>query len=446
MAIKHSLETNVINVTDLLRMQKLSIPVYQRPYKWQEQHMQQLIEDIFTFKDKSAYRLGTIVIHNDDGQLNIVDGQQRTISCILLFKSIINTIKIQSNELKREVEILKNNLPNFEFSNPISLENIKLNYNFSQRAIASYDDEFVRFFLKKCEFIYFEVEHITEAFQFFDSQNARGKDLEPHDLLKAYHLREYTPNDEDHKLQNVTSWEQYQSLELSQLFSQYLFRIRSWAKGHTAQEFTKSDIYLFKGVSVEKIENYTYADSLRILHYFTDEFNRSYHRKIDLVTKSYPFQLDAPIINGRRFFEMIGHYKKIFNQTLKEIENETKLNDISREIFKVIYQYDGWRRTGDTYVRTLFECALIFYVDKFGFHSINQAIEKIFAWAYKIRLQYYAIQFMSVDNYVLSSNLFEDIKNSYTPNQALSRKIDFDIRIQRQIKELTSILSQLYYL
>lgn len=31
---------------------------------------------------------------------------------------------------------------------------------------------------------------ISEAFQFFDSQNARGKALYPHDLLKAYHLRE----------------------------------------------------------------------------------------------------------------------------------------------------------------------------------------------------------------------------------------------------------------
>ena len=32
------------------------------------------------------------------------------------------------------------------------------------------------------------LQDISEAFQFFDSQNARGKDLEPHDLLKAYHL------------------------------------------------------------------------------------------------------------------------------------------------------------------------------------------------------------------------------------------------------------------
>ena len=41
-----------------------------------------------------------------------------------------------------------------------------------------------------CELIVVITKDISEAFQFFDSQNARGKALYPHDLLKAYHLRE----------------------------------------------------------------------------------------------------------------------------------------------------------------------------------------------------------------------------------------------------------------
>ena len=40
-------------------------------------------------------------------------------------------------------------------------------------------------------------ERLSEAFQLFDSQNNRGKSLEPHDLLKAYHLRnDNIPKDE----------------------------------------------------------------------------------------------------------------------------------------------------------------------------------------------------------------------------------------------------------
>ena len=46
------------------------------------------------------------------------------------------------------------------------------------------------FIEKRCELIIVITDDISTAFQFFDSQNARGKALYPHDLLKAYHLRE----------------------------------------------------------------------------------------------------------------------------------------------------------------------------------------------------------------------------------------------------------------
>jgi uncharacterized protein with ParB-like and HNH nuclease domain len=445
---EQDLHIKTLKISELLQMQDLSIPVYQRPYKWQEKHILQLIEDINFFKWKSAYRLGTLVVHKDEDStdLNIVDGQQRTISCVLLFKAISESLKIEDTYLKKELETIANNLIDFEFSNETTAYNIQNNYAVARRAVAKCDEDFVRFFLNHCELIYFEIGHISETFQFFDSQNARGKDLDPHDLLKAFHLREYSEDDENLKLDNVSVWEKHQSNELARLFSEYLFRIRSWSRGDSAQVFDKNKIYLFKGVTIEKIGDYKYADSLRILHHFTDEYNKSYHRQIDLGKKSYPFQLDAPIINGRRFFEMISYYKEIFNIAVDDIQGALKLNENSRKIFKVIKEYGGWQRTGDSYVRTLFECALVFYVDKFGSNQINEAIEKIFAWAYRLRLEYYAIQFVSVDNYVLKNNFFADFKNSYTPQEALSRTVDYNFTIQRPIKELKEILRSLYYI
>lgn len=445
---EQELHIKTLKISELLQMQDLTIPVYQRPYKWREKHISQLIEDINFFKGKSAYRLGTLVVHKDSEstQLNIVDGQQRTISCILLFKAINETVKIEDPHLKKELETIARNLINFEFSNETTFYNIQNNYAVARRAVVKCDEDFVRFFLNHCELIYFEIGHISEAFQFFDSQNARGKDLDPHDLLKAFHLREYSEDDEKLKLDNVTVWERHQSNDLARLFAEYLFRIRSWSRGDSAQVFDKDKIFLFKGVTIEKIGDYRYADSLRILHHFTDEYNKSYHRQIDLSKKPYPFQLDAPIINGRRFFEMVSYYKEIFDIAVEDIQGELRLNEISKKIFKVIKEYNGSKRTGDVYVRTLFECALVFYVDKFGFNHINEAIEKIFAWAYRLRLEYYAIQFVSVDNYVLKNNLFADFKNSYTPQDALSRIVNYNFTIQRPIKELMEILKSLYYI
>lgn len=440
------LESRIISVKELLTFPNLKLPVYQRPYKWQERHVQQLIEDINQFKTKTAYRLGTLVIHKDGTEFNIVDGQQRTISCLLLFKAIFSIFEIKDPILKKDIDHIASTLIDFSFTNETSQSNIANNYLVACRFVANLDEDFIRFFIHHCEFIYFEINHISEAFQFFDAQNSRGKDLEPHDLLKAYHLREYSEDEDKNKQNDVTDWEAYQSDKLAKLFAEYLFRIRSWSRGESGFEFDKNKIYLFKGVTVGKIGDYKYAESLRILHHYTDEYNSSYHRQIDLNIKPYPFQLDAPILNGRRFFEMISYYKKIFDLMLNELQENTRLNGISKRIMSIIKSYDGWQRTGDTYVRTLFECALIFYIDKYGMHQIDFAIEKIFAWAYKLRLGYHAIQFESVDNHVLHHNLFLDIKNSYTPQEALRRSIEINKSRKREIKEIEDILKQLYYI
>ena len=56
----------------------------------------------------------------------------------------------------------------------------------------------------RCELIVVITSDVSEAFQFFDSQNARGKALYPHDLLKAYHLREMNDiSDEETEQPNI---------------------------------------------------------------------------------------------------------------------------------------------------------------------------------------------------------------------------------------------------
>ena len=77
------LSSKIISVYELLMDSALDIPQYQRPYKWTGKNINQLFSDIAIHKDKSAYRLGTIVFHQEGETKNIVDGQQRTISLLL---------------------------------------------------------------------------------------------------------------------------------------------------------------------------------------------------------------------------------------------------------------------------------------------------------------------------------------------------------------------------
>ena len=55
----------IISVKELLNS-SLKIPYYQRPYKWTEKNVNQLISDIIEHKDKKKYRLGTLILHNDE--------------------------------------------------------------------------------------------------------------------------------------------------------------------------------------------------------------------------------------------------------------------------------------------------------------------------------------------------------------------------------------------
>jgi len=76
-----------------------------------DQFFNQLIDDIIFHNDKSAYRLGTLVIHIENGEneiLNIVDGQQRTLTLTLIAYAIIqNFLMFYTN----------NTQPNFAYCN-----------------------------------------------------------------------------------------------------------------------------------------------------------------------------------------------------------------------------------------------------------------------------------------------------------------------------------------
>lgn len=421
------IKPNIISVKELLQTENIVIPSYQRPYKWTSKNVNQLIDDIIYHNEKSAYRLGTLVIHNDaesKNTLNIVDGQQRTLTLTLIAYAIIQNCADKLKSIYKRNEKLENYIPkltNLTFTNDITKANIQNNYKLIERRINDFDEKTIHFFYEKCELVKVVLSDISEAFQFFDSQNARGKDLEPHDLLKAFHLREMNNfSTENERMKTVDNWEAMDTEKLSKLFALYLFRIRNWSKGYSAKYFTKNEVDIFKGVSPDIQEDFPFAKAYRIAHYYTENYNNSYHRGIDKNVFNYPFQLDQTIINGKRFFEMIAFYDKM----ISEIKNNNEFS-----ILKTIKDYKGSYRTGDKYVRNLFYCGLIYYVDKFGEKGLQKATEKIFVWAYTLRLKLFSVGLNSVDNYALNKShsqiqLFKKIRESIRPNDIINMKLE----------------------
>lgn len=424
-------EKDIISIKELLEIPNLQIPDYQRPYKWKAKNINQLIDDILFHKDKQGYRLGTLVLHKDDkNDFNIVDGQQRVITIFLLAYCLSN-----HNKLNIEIDFKK-----FSFDNKISQNNIKNNYSLIKSRIEEFDNFNIEFFKNKCQLVKVVIDDVQEAFQFFDSQNARGKDLEPHDLLKAFHLREMNNfSTEAERIKVVEEWENLESKELTNLFSNYLFKIKNWSKGNSAYDFTKDDIDIFKGVSLEN-QNYPFMKQLQINSYYVDKQNEA--ERVNNYHFDYPFQVDQIVINGKRFFEMVIYYNNLVKD-INKLKETFKKDAYEYDILNTLDTYKGHNRSGDRYVRNMFNCALVYYIDKFGKIDLDRAIKKLFIWAYNLRFKLYSVKLVSVDNYASDEkSIFRKIYYAVNHNEILLLDINSIKQedMKRKVKELEKFI------
>src|SRR5690625_13405 len=78
-------ELKITNLQELLGL-TLTLPVYQRPYRWSVKSTNTLFLDTYNaFQDGiSEYRIGSVILHKNHDRYNIVDGQQRLTTLSLL--------------------------------------------------------------------------------------------------------------------------------------------------------------------------------------------------------------------------------------------------------------------------------------------------------------------------------------------------------------------------
>ena len=447
----HRLHEKIITVSELLSEPRLSIPDYQRPYKWTAENIVSLFDDIRMHSDKPAYRLGTVVLHNntEKGVLDIVDGQQRTLTLMLALLAINtycnnNKASDDAKSIDRVLGELPQKVQTFinrpQFKDDFSLYNLHKNYKVISNIISrgDFNLEYIQFLLTRCEVVIFVLDKESEAFQFFDSQNSRGKDLYPHDLLKAFHLREFKTDDKALRIKTVDYWENLDDDRLDKLFSNHLYRIRRWSRGQSAQTFTKDDVVVFKGITLEAETLPPYTRRLAITNHYIDDYNNSVHCKIAGKPTAYPFSIDQTIINGRRFFEMVAHYDALIIK-YKTISNgktyDSKqivtlfnhaLNKRASKIMNTLDSYNDYqrRRKGDKLTRNVFDNALIYYIDKFGTEDLSQAVELLFVWAYNVRLTNYSVGLSTIDNRATNNkSMFMRINEAILPKNVVITSI-----------------------
>jgi Protein of unknown function DUF262 len=424
------LEHDIITVRDLLG-KSLTIPPYQRPYKWQRKHVRQLMEDVLAHgsEKNETYRFGTLVLHKktiekdrEEG-LDIVDGQQRMITLVLIVMAIHEDKRLNA-ELDNLYFAYKDStlagLRSLEFRHKITHQNVYHNYQEIKRCLETWDHHTLKFLLDQCELVWVELGELSEAFQFFDSQNSRGKDLFPHDLLKAFHLRALPDRSPTAQEEAVRKWEKLEPQDLGSLFEDYLFRIRNWSKGRSARYFTKDDVGIFKGVNVDGMETYPYRKSAVIVNHAVNDYNSHEHRKLDGQQMAYPYQLDQVILNGKHFFEWVAHYEALRRDTKSKSEVPSKKLGV---LLQYLDNYHRRYQTGDQYVRMMFDCSLIYFRDRFGDRDLDAVSVRLFLWAYWLRLERSRVQMASIDNHAIDSKMFIRLGDALTSMEIMDTRV-----------------------
>ena len=416
-------------VGELLKEENLRIPSYQRPYKWNRKHIRNLFYDLRDAMGKKEYQIGSVILHENEHEneehLDIVDGQQRLIS-ISLFLHLLDDLENYKGA---------NQLLSAEFGE-ISCYHASENYNewknLTQLVGENEAKDICNFLLENCavSVITMPQERLSEAFQLFDSQNNRGKSLEPHDLLKAYHLRKQDSEDE----RIVEKWEQFvedKELSLKELFDKHLFRMRRWSRGETGLtnkrygsylRFTEDFIDDFKGVDLN--QNFPYLELYRHI-------------------EKLPMSITMPIIDGSKFFEYIEsvhftikEHKKVLNKKLR-VSNESEGEE------KNLAYPEGMLNIYNSSKGRYLKCHNIFlnicslFADRFGKEELSKEIvETLFIWSYYPRVKSKAIYDATVGNYAAGGRfrqkevqkLFQLLSHAVTPN-------DFMIKIDRELFE-----------
>lgn len=418
--------TAEIKKVEKVLVDNLVIPNYQRPYRWTEDNVRLLLEDInHNWKEgKSSYRIGSVILNNDESTLNVVDGQQRLTTILLILKSLKSNVG----------ETLRNSLV-YKHQDSLNaiISNKKHIDNWLAENIGSQNIDFEKYLLEHCEFVEIKVSDLSEAFQMFDSQNGRGKELEAYNLLKAYHIRAMESNTFDEKIACDVNWEnaaRYQSDKnknqvidlLRQLINEQLYRTRLWSRKETALEFNKKKINEFKGITVNKNHTTVFPyQNKELLQYVMQNYFQTLGVSVSGIKSRFnntspanvnPFVLlNQNLINGKDFFEYVETYIEVYKRLFNEEFNDMKF---LKDFIKVQCKYHGSHRDGDQYLFELYKSLIMLMFDRFGEEGIRKYHKTVYLLVYRLRIEKEQVRYASVAEYPVQNKVFHIIEKAKT--------------------------------
>ena len=321
------------------------IPDYQRPYAWGEKECQTLWDDLFLFafpdndcdkfkSDSDEYFLGPIVtFKNDDGKLEIIDGQQRLTTLMLLLRAFYEKYGSMKNDkavktskfieqciwktdefgdpdksaLKIDSEVATDKEKS-EFLNILKTGTVSdcekssyaNNYRFFQQKIVdflnTYPDWFSFFpirIMNNCILLPIEAESQDTALRIFSTLNDRGKPLSDADIFKAQFYKYYSAKGEREVF--IQKWKDLEVLcdsifhpitgtPMDELFTRYMYyeRAKQGIKSSTTEALRK--FYERNAYSLLKNDQ-TFENLIDLANFWNDVQNQNVERFSDRILR-----------------------------------------------------------------------------------------------------------------------------------------------------------------
>ena len=259
------------------------IPDYQRPYAWSEEECLTLWEDIFDFafpeldpekfNSENEYYLGPIVTYkNKDNKLEIIDGQQRLTTIMLLLRAFYTKFgnmqdeksrstreiiaqciwktdefgKPRTNQLKIDSEVATDddkegflNILKSGIADKNDRSKYATNYRFFQDKIAEFLDKFPSWFsylpvriLNNCILLPIDADDQDTALRILSTLNDRGLPLSDADIFKAQFYNFF--KSQGKKDEFIEKWKELESFcselfenssdtAMDELFTRYMY-------------------------------------------------------------------------------------------------------------------------------------------------------------------------------------------------------------------------------
>ena len=370
------------------------IPDYQRPYAWGEKECQTLWDDLFLFafpenncdlfNGDDEYFLGPIVtFKNDEGKLEIIDGQQRLTTLMLLLRAFyakygsmkddkaIKTSKMieqciwkidefgdpDKTALKINPEVATDKQKD-EFLNILKTgvipdnasSSYANNYRFFQQKIVSFQSEYSDWFSKlpvrimnNCILLPIEAESQDTALRIFSTLNDRGKPLSDADIFKAQFYKFYSSKGQ--KEEFIQRWKDLEVLcdsifhpitgtPMDEIFTRYMYyeRAKQGIKSSTTEALRK--FYEKNTYSLLKKDE-TFDNIIDLANFWNDVQNQSVERFSDRVLRRLFVLNYAP--NGMWTYFVSVYY--MANRNAAGSLDDEKFFDFLNKITAFIWAY-----------------------------------------------------------------------------------------------------------